>query len=682
MKPTVPTLLIFLLCGVIVFCGAAVDARAAELTVTKTADTADGVCDGDCSLREAVIAAASGDTVVFSPLFNTPQTITLTLGQITIDKNLTITGTGQDLVTISGNNAGRIFYINGNFNITMSGMKLGDGKVGATSSGGAIGGAILIFGGSLNLAQMEFVNNTAFDMQTGNGEGAAIAGDECVMTMANVNAHHNNGPGTTIFAFPRLDITDSVVSDNTFGIVARTLNISNVNASRNSLIGVSGQFLTIRNSTITGNGRGVASGDSVSTMSVENSIISENTNVGLSNSGVATITNCVVTNNSRNDEGGGIANTGTLYIIDSTISGNTASLHGGAIRSSTVSHLYLTNSTISGNIAGTNLSSALGGGIYGKGNANVRFTNSTISNNRTSGNGGGFRADASGTSTITSTVIAANASTNTNEKDVSGAIVSTGINLIGDTFGSSGWIAGDLLNVNPMLGSLADNGGGTMTHALLPGSPAIDAGNNSLAVDPQTQMFLIDDQRGFPRRVGVLVDIGAYESTQTASPVIAGSVTYGLASPRFVPDVLVSGAGLPNVSATTLGAGPGQGTYLLTGFGSRSYSVTPTKTGGVGNGISSFDSGRIAQHVAAIITLTGNQFIVADVSGNGTLSSFDAGQIARYIAGLDNTGATANWIFIPVNRTYPSVTSNITGEDFIGLLMGDVSGNWMPGMSR
>ena len=109
MKARLPTLLLLL--SVLGF--AAIDSYAATLTVTKIEDTNDGVCDADCSLREAVVAAASGDTVVFSSLFNSPQTILLTLGQITIDKNLTITGTGQDLVTISGNHASRMFLIMG-----------------------------------------------------------------------------------------------------------------------------------------------------------------------------------------------------------------------------------------------------------------------------------------------------------------------------------------------------------------------------------------------------------------------------------------------------------------------------------------------------------------------------------------------------------------------------------------
>lgn len=168
--------------------------------------------------------------------------------------------------------------------------------------------------------------------------------------------------------------------------------------------------------------------------------------------------------------------------------------------------------------------------------------------------------------------------------------------------------------------------------------------------------------------------------TATATPVagnISGTVTYGNAigapTTRFVSNVLINGAGSVPVSAVS--SFP-NGTYSLSGFGSGAYTVTPSKTGGAGSAITSFDSALIAKHVAGIQPLAGNQLIVADVSGNGTLSSFDSAQIARYVAGLNNFGSTANWIFTPANRNYASVTGNITGEDFVALLMGDVSGNW------
>lgn len=159
-------------------------------------------------------------------------------------------------------------------------------------------------------------------------------------------------------------------------------------------------------------------------------------------------------------------------------------------------------------------------------------------------------------------------------------------------------------------------------------------------------------------------------------PAISGTITYGNAignpNPRFVSNVLLSGTGSSNVSATSdLG-----GNYSLTGFGSGAYTVTPSKTGETNGAITSFDAAKVAQHVTGISPLTGNQVIVADTSGDGTISSFDAALMARFTSGLPNAGITGTWKFIPANKKYASVTSNVTGEDYAALLMGDVSGNW------
>jgi hypothetical protein len=171
--------------------------------------------------------------------------------------------------------------------------------------------------------------------------------------------------------------------------------------------------------------------------------------------------------------------------------------------------------------------------------------------------------------------------------------------------------------------------------------------------------------------------------TAVATPAISGSVTYGNAigaptPPRPVANVLIGGAGSQNVSGTT----GSLGTYSLTGFGSGSYTMTPSKTGGDNGAISSFDCGRIAQYVTGNTTFTPAQLTVADVSGTGGVSSFDAALISRYVASLGSpTGSTGTWIFNPASYTQASVTGNTT-EDYSALLMGEVSGNWTNGASR
>jgi len=186
-------------------------------------------------------------------------------------------------------------------------------------------------------------------------------------------------------------------------------------------------------------------------------------------------------------------------------------------------------------------------------------------------------------------------------------------------------------------------------------------------------------------------------NTPTPPPSISGTVTYGNAAvpPKYVSNATVTGTGAPTVSTTTDAPGITAGQYVLTGFGSGSYTVSVSKTTGQ-NGITSNDSGRIAQHVAGILTLTSDvQRVTADVSSNGTISSNDAAQIARYVASIGPpTGTTGNWQFYvppgptypvgssPTSRDYASVNGTITGQDFVAVLFGDVTGNWAPSSAR
>jgi hypothetical protein len=251
--------------------------------------------------------------------------------------------------------------------------------------------------------------------------------------------------------------------------------------------------------------------------------------------------------------GGGIYNKGSLVIEDSSISGNSVygadywgSVYGGGIYTS--GPLTIINSEIAGNYAKAEDSSdypdpvAFGGGVDIDAKAiTVTIDNSTIANNTLYGDwtgGSGISAFYWGTSavTVTHSTIASNTNgsgvytddhltlgnsivANNGPQDVEGAITSSGYNLIGNSAGGSGYAPSDLLDVDPKLGPLQDNGGPTQTMALLSGSPAIDSGTNQMA--PEW------DQRGpgYPRVVNGTIDRGAFEVQNSTGPaVVPGAV--------------------------------------------------------------------------------------------------------------------------------------------------------------
>lgn len=213
---------------------------------------------------------------------------------------------------------------------------------------------------------------------------------------------------------------------------------------------------------------------------------------GIGNAGTLTLNNSTISNNTANNAtangGGGISNSGsgTLVLTDSTISGNTTNVFGGGIFNTGSADLV--NTTITDNGAGT------GGGIWNAGTADL--LNITITDNSASTGGGitGFF----GSVTLKNTI----AANSTSGGNCSGTVASEGNNLdSGTTCGFTG--PGDMSNTDPLLGPLQNNGGFTSTHALLAGSPAVDAGDDVNC--PAT------DQRGVTRPQGIACDIGAYE---------------------------------------------------------------------------------------------------------------------------------------------------------------------------
>jgi hypothetical protein len=269
------------------------------------------------------------------------------------------------------------------------------------------------------------------------------------------------------------------------------------------------------------------------TLTVSDSTISGNGGAGIVNPQGATLTLSRSTLTGNVSSGGGIANGGTLTVSDSTFSGNIASqdleAYGGGVYNGQGATAVISNSTFSRNTAFSVFTPSYGGGIYNYGT--LTLSNSTLSGNSAEGDSGPYGGgiyNRGGTLTISNSTVTGNsaydgggiAGLNLNMRntivagnmaffgapDVGGRLTSSGYNVIGNTQYGSGFDDTDLLNVDPLLGPLQDNGGPTLTHALLPGSPALDAG------DPA--QLGVSDQRGVVRSDGV--NIGAYQASASA----------------------------------------------------------------------------------------------------------------------------------------------------------------------
>jgi predicted outer membrane repeat protein len=238
---------------------------------------------------------------------------------------------------------------------------------------------------------------------------------------------------------------------------------------------------------------------------------------GIYNTGMLTITGSTILNNQTDNPGhfgaygGGIVNGGTMTIQDSTISGNTAlggDLQGGEGGGISGNNNTITNSTITGN------SALRGGGVAGGGN----ITHTTFSNNSATRAGGALYLTSP--LELGNTILKAGAS-GVNIFNNGGSFITHGYNISSDD--GSGFLngPGDQINTDPMLGPLQDNGGPTFTHALLPGSPAIDMGDPNFTPPP------FFDQRGpgFVRVFNGRIDVGSFEVQPTPSPTATATPT-------------------------------------------------------------------------------------------------------------------------------------------------------------
>lgn len=402
--------------------------RADTITVTTTAD--DVVVNGNCTLREAVIAANT-DTAV----------------------DACAAGNGDDFITLPP----------GTYVLTIAGAE----------------------------------------------EEAAQTGDLDLTGMLTLNGA---GLNDTVIDGSGLDRVFDVQSNAAVHISAVTIRNGNATFGGGVRVGINSQLI-LSNSRVTGNSATIGGG-------------------GIHTDSGLTLSNSRVDGNDAGSAGGGgiLISFGFVPVIisHSEISGNSAETSGGGIFNSGT--LTLANSTLSGNSADRD-----GGGLFAVESPNTQLYNVTVSANTADadgdgvGDGGGIRPV--GSLNATHTLIGGNndnSSSGNHYPDCAGTLNSQGYNLVANVTGCNmtGDSTGNLLGVDPALGALQNNGGDTFTHALLAGSPAIDAGNPSGCRD-QDGNLLTTDQRGFPRPGGssTLCDIGAYEAGSADTPTPTPTTT-------------------------------------------------------------------------------------------------------------------------------------------------------------
>ncbi|MCL4859145.1 MAG: CSLREA domain-containing protein [Caldilineaceae bacterium] len=496
----------------------------APLTVTTAEDELNS--DGDCSLREAILAANTdtpvdgcmvgvGREVILVP----PGIYTLDLsgaaedgnlsGDLDIRDELVLIGAGATATILRGS-GDRVLHVLTDTHASVSQVTVAYGRTpdGAASSQADQPGEDAAPGGGI--ANHGFLTLTHSLVMT-NSTGSGGAGFEETITQT-ATAGGSGGPGGALFNAGTAYVRNCYFANNTTG------------SGGDNPVGAAG-------------GEGGAGG-------------------AIYNVGALWITATTVTNNrtgaampsivppffhgGNGADGGGIANEGALVIERSTLAFNfTASggSTGGGSHSAGGSGgdgggifsrglLTIRNSTVSNNGTGGGGSANARGGNGGNGGGlanlgELRLSQSTVAANYVGSGGSGLFGEGQpglgggifnqGTVEILSSIAAMN--TNPVPEggvDCSGVLTSFGYNLVETTTGCTlaGVLTGNLVDVPAGLATLGDNGGGMLTHALLPTGPAIDAG---LCTDLAGQPVLID-QRGVARPQGPACDMGAFEA--------------------------------------------------------------------------------------------------------------------------------------------------------------------------
>lgn len=436
------------------------------------------VCpDKNCDY--STINEAVGDVPIGSIINLPPGTYSENL---VITKSLTIQGQQPDLTLLDGGGLAVVIVVDDLAAVTIRALTIQNGR---SSEGGGI----------LNIDGTLAINNSIIqDNDVGCGEGGGIL-NYGVMTLQDVTLSGNQaayGGGILnggLLLGTNITVTyNSAVDDFCEGLTGYGGGIDNSGTLSLTAASLEG------NTAVRDGGAVENAGIFTATLSLFTDNQAQARGGGLDNvaGGQAAIRQSTFRLNAA-DLGGGVNNEGVLDLVESVVHDNTAVLtanSGGGLRNEIGGTLTVVNSTISGNQANE------GGGLLNEGaGATAVFRSSTVANNFGISYGGLYNR--TGSVVLHNTIVAGQG----NGRDCGGGITIEGSNL--DSDGSCTLGAGNFSRVSqPFLGPLQNNSGPTWTHALLIGSPAIDA---SPVCEPT-------DQRGVSRPVGSACDIGAYET--------------------------------------------------------------------------------------------------------------------------------------------------------------------------
>ena len=495
-----------------------------SLVVTTLDDVV--AADGFISLREAISYAAAGGTVTFDAAL-AGGAITLNGAQLEIFGGIVVDASAIGGITIDAGGKSRVFYVRGGnaeypaelIGLTVTGGStfdygagiFNDGVLtlvdcvvsGNTSVANRWGSGICNYGG-LTLTDCAVTGNTAkYGGGIINGDARSSATlNRCVVSgnTAEYGGGIYNHSGT-------LTLTDSAYSENTAKYGGGIFNdgadstaaltgctvSGNTAKSGGGVLNNSGTLI-LNDCAVTGNstdtyGGGIYNDGADSSAALTGCTVSGNTagnGSGISNnSGTMTLTGCTVSENTASRVGGIFNNSGTLTLTACTISGNTAQAGGGLYNQNGTA--TLTNTVVSGNSVPN-----YGGGIYNnKSSAAMSLINCTVSGNTADG-GSGIRNNNEAALTLTNTIVALNYSPAGTEIDGE----YSGVRNIVDA--DPGFVAAPVFEDGVLINADA------LDLSLAAGSAAIDAGTNDV-VDTETDLV------GYPRIVGGVVDIGAYE---------------------------------------------------------------------------------------------------------------------------------------------------------------------------